>query len=147
VDDLLALVNYRLVMQKVTVKVEVTAESRCHGIPSELGRALLFILDNALEAMVGAASPTLTIVADRSAPDCRIRIVDNGTGIRPELLRRVFDPFFTTKGLPHNGVGLHLADEIVRRAGGKIECLSPSPLGSTEFAVTLPIERSGPRSN
>jgi C4-dicarboxylate-specific signal transduction histidine kinase len=140
IEDLLALVNYRLVMQKVAVKAIVPPGTKCHGIASELGRALLFILDNALEAMAGVASPALTIVADTSETGCCIRVADNGAGVRPDLISRVFEPFFTTKGAPHNGIGLYLADEIVRNVGGKIECLSPSALGNTEFIVWLPID-------
>ncbi|MCI0536127.1 MAG: hybrid sensor histidine kinase/response regulator [Verrucomicrobiales bacterium] len=147
VEDLLALVNYRLVIRKVTVKTMVPKSCRCYGVASELGRALLFIVDNAVEATIGAANPSLTIVAERSGPDCCIRIVDNGEGVRPELRRRVFEPFFTTKGPPHNGIGLYLAEEILRQAGGKIECVSPSPLGNTEFTVCLPIDGPGFRAN
>src|SRR5262249_6232262 len=105
-DDLLVLVNYRLVMNKVTLETNNPKALRWHGAPSLLGRALLFILDNALEAMAALPEPTLTFVADQSGSDCHIRIADSGPGIQADLRKRVFEPFFTTKGPPHNGIGL-----------------------------------------
>jgi signal transduction histidine kinase len=138
VQDLLALVNYRLVMQKITVKSDVPKTVLCQVIPNELGRALLFILDNALEAMAGRPNAMLLISAEASGPDCCLRLVDNGAGVPMDLQERIFEPFFTTKKAPHNGIGLHLANEIVRNAGGTIRCVSPSSLGSTEFVIRLP---------
>ncbi|MSU61002.1 MAG: hybrid sensor histidine kinase/response regulator [Pedosphaera sp.] len=138
VEDLLALINYRVVMQHATVSTQLAPHCEWRGVPSELGRALLFIFDNALEAMDGVTDSVLTVAIEGSATNCLIRIADSGVGIPPEVRKRLFEPFFTTKSPPHNGVGLFLADEIVRSGGGKIECCASSTLGKTEFCVTLP---------
>ena len=134
----MTLVNYQVVVQKVTVQTRIPSHCNWQGLAGDLGRALLYILDNALEAMTEASSPLLTLVVDRSGANYCIRIVDSGVGVPSELSARLFEPFFTTKGPPHSGIGLYLADEIIRRVGGKIECVSPSPLGRTEFTIFLP---------
>ncbi len=62
---------------------------------------------------------------------------DTGTGIPPDVLPKIFDYLFTTKppgeGL---GLGLSLAQRIVRDHGGDIE-VKTSPAGTT-FHVYLP---------
>jgi C4-dicarboxylate-specific signal transduction histidine kinase len=140
VEDLLALVNYRLVMQKTTVQTSVSKTFRCYGIPSELGRALLFILDNALEAMSDLPNPSLTIVAEESAPHCCIHIVDNGRGVRQELHDRVFEPFFTTKPAGMGtGLGLPVTKQIVELHGGIID-IKPRKAGGVRVTLVLKAE-------
>ncbi len=66
----------------------------------------------------------------------RISILDEGTGIAPELLDRIFDPYFSTKPTGQ-GLGLATTWSIVRRHHGHISVESP-PSGGTAFHVYLP---------
>jgi CheY-like chemotaxis protein len=68
----------------------------------------------------------------------RLRVMDNGGGIPPEVLPRIFEPFFTTKG-PDRGTGLGLAMVfgIVQQHRGWIECQSQLGQGTT-FDIYLP---------
>jgi len=138
VEDLLTLINYRVVIQKVNVQTRIHNQCDWKGVPADLGRALLYIIDNAIEAAESVSQSSMTVVVEREGPDCCIRVVDNGPGIPDDIRDRIFDPFFTTKGSPHSGIGLFLAEDLVRRIGGRIECRTPSPLGSTEFTLFLP---------
>jgi signal transduction histidine kinase len=67
-----------------------------------------------------------------------ISVIDDGPGIRPDVIERIFDPFFTTKPVGEGtGLGLSISHEIVRRHGGRIEVSSRAGRG-TEFRVALP---------
>ena len=56
-----------------------------------------------------------------------------------EELERVFEPFFSTKGREHGtGLGLPIAEEIVRAHRAEIEMLS-IPGRGTEAIVRLPL--------
>ncbi len=74
------------------------------------------------------------LLASRQGID--IIIDDDGPGIPPDLRGKVFLPFFTTKksGL---GLGLAIAQKIVRDHGGDVAC-EASPTGGARFRVTLP---------
>jgi len=51
--------------------------------------------------------------------------------VPPEILSRIFDPFFTTKDAVHGvGLGLFVAEGLVRTAGGRITAGTSSIAGS-----------------
>ncbi len=81
------------------------------------------------------------IVMQASTPDpdhVLIEVIDNGSGIPPEILSRIFEPFFTTKEVGKGtGLGLAMVRSIVTRMGGSIECHSEVGVG-TNFGLLLP---------
>ena len=68
-----------------------------------------------------------------------VRIRDNGTGISEENLGRIFNPFFTTReGALGAGLGLPIAADVARRAGGDL--VVETGLGEyAEFTLHLPV--------
>lgn len=69
----------------------------------------------------------------------KVEIEDNGCGMEPEILRQIFDPFFTTKkGGEGTGLGLSLAEQIVRSHKGYLYAESTVGKGSI-FTILLPV--------
>lgn len=131
-------------------------EEEVLGSMTQLQQVLLNICINAIHA-IGKAEGTLTMSADvvpRSElllrfPDekipevwpsyVRIRIEDNGSGMDKETLQHIFEPFFTTKKTGEGtGLGLALAEQIIRTHRGHICAESTRGKGST-FYVYLPV--------
>ena len=137
IEDLLTTVNFQVVINKITLRSNLPANCDWIGRPSELARAILYLLNNAIEAVAGLPEPSVDV---RLQPGDlhRIIITDTGPGIPPELREQVFKPFFTTKPAPHNGVGLYLAREITKSFGGSIQIGTPASGKGTEIIVTLP---------
>jgi signal transduction histidine kinase len=102
--------------------------------------ALVNLLENAADACAAQATAREPRVVLRIAAD-EARVVftveDNGVGMNPEQLQNLFTLFFSTKGTQGTGLGLFIADSIVRRHGGRIEVESTPGLGS-RFRVSLP---------
>ncbi len=70
-----------------------------------------------------------------------VDVVDNGSGIPPEILPRIFEPFFTTKEVGKGtGLGLAMVRSIVTRMDGSIDCHSEIGVG-TRFSLKLPCTR------
>ena len=100
--------------------------------PDALKQVLLNLVQNAREAFEAwtakpAAPARVTIRVSRTDKEVVVEVRDNGPGIPNEVLPRVFDPFFTTKGAVHGvGLGLFVAEGLVRAVGGRITAGSAS---------------------
>jgi len=104
--------------------------------PIALSRALRNLLINAATHGMGGKVSVL------GGALARIVIEDEGPGIAPELFDQVFEPFFRAdrargQEIPGVGLGLTIAREIVRKAGGEIE-ISNRPDGGLLLTVQLP---------
>lgn len=87
--------------------------------------------------------PTICIYTNKSSDNLvEIKIIDNGPGIKPEIVSQLFEPFFTTKPMGKGtGLGLSISQQIVvEKHGGKLECHSQLGQG-TEFVIELPIHQ------
>jgi signal transduction histidine kinase len=102
----------------------------------ELNQVWTNIIDNALFAM--GTDGVLTIETTCDSKNVTVNIIDNGSGIPKDILSRIFDPFFTTKKVGEGtGIGLDLANRIVKRHNGTIKVNSVP--GRTEFSVYIPV--------
>ncbi len=123
-------------------------EIECHiaplpeiiGSPSALGQVVLNLMQNGLDAMSGLERKRHHLELSAEARDQRVVIVvkDHGTGIPPEVQRRMFDAFYTTKDPGKGtGLGLYICKEIVEGMGGMLR-YTTSPEG-TSFELELPV--------
>jgi signal transduction histidine kinase len=106
------------------------------GDPQRLAQVFVNLLTNAIDA--SPRGGRVECFAEQQGEHIRVRVVDQGHGISPEMAQRIFEPFFTTKQ-PGEGTGLGLAlvSNIVQEHGGTLELDSRPALGTT-FTVTLP---------
>jgi PAS domain S-box-containing protein len=104
----------------------------CH--PSTLRRALLNLVQNALEAMPEGG--TLTLRGAGTTTHVQLQVCDTGSGIPAAQLAQIFEPLHTTKP-EGTGLGLYITREIVAAHGGQIMVESVVGQGTT-FTLTLP---------
>jgi signal transduction histidine kinase len=129
-------------MKGVTVETHFAQHlPRIQAYGGELNQVWTNLLDNAIDAVKGRGRIAITTAADNS--HITVEIVDNGSGIPPDVQKRIFEPFFTTKGVGSGtGLGLMVSNRIVAdRHGGEIEF--DSQPGCTRFRVRLPIHIHG----
>lgn len=104
-----------------------------------LKQVLINLLTNAREAMPEGG--TIEISAGRSDEGARVSISvsDRGPGFDEDVRARAFDPFFTTKDAVHGvGLGLFIAEGLVRGAGGRISISDRDPGPGATVVVELP---------
>jgi signal transduction histidine kinase len=103
--------------------------------PGELNQVWTNLFDNAIDAL--AEGGELRVETAREGDYVLVRVIDDGKGIPPDVQSRIFEPFFTTKGVGEGtGLGLEIAERIVRRHSGQIGVESRP--GRTVFTVRLP---------
>jgi PAS domain S-box-containing protein len=124
---------------------------RVFGNGEQLQQVIWNLLSNGYEALEQQGG-TLTVTADvmefDSGPSktegqelaacdyVRISITDTGPGMDYETRAKIFDPFYTTK-FPGRGLGLAVAQGVVRSHGGHIRVTSSRNTGTT-FEILLP---------
>ncbi len=76
-----------------------------------------------------------------------LRVIDDGTGIAPDLVPHLFEPFFTTKDVGEGtGLGLPVAHGIIADHRGFITVESELGKGST-LAIYLPTDHPADRAS
>jgi two-component system sensor histidine kinase/response regulator len=148
VPAVVALFDKTLEMEGIRLEIDFPAMPAVRASHSALEFIVTSLMTNAVHALSGCASPSITIRGRSEAGFCSFEISDNGCGIPAEDLPRIFTPFFTTKGewakpgsrqAGVRGIGLSLAvcQSTVAERGGWIEVESP-PGGGATFRVWLP---------
>lgn len=112
---------------------------------------LLNLISNAIEALNGrfvADKKYIVIKTHATKKHIRIKVKDNGTGIKRHAAKHIFEPFFSTKDTQNHdgsGIGLsHVREILEKEFGGKISLAST--FMPTCFSITLPREHEAPLS-
>ena len=104
---------------------------------AELNQVWTNLIDNALQAMGGTG--TLTITTSRDDDCAVVEIGDTGPGIPDAIVGRIFEPFFTTKPVGEGtGLGLDISWRIVTNKHHGDLSVKSRP-GDTRFRVRLPL--------
>lgn len=110
--------------------------------PSQINQVLLNLFNNAAQAIPSDHKGTLQVSSsvDKAQQYVVLRILDNGSGIKEDVLNRIFEPFFTTKKAGDGtGLGLAITAQIIEQHSGRIEVSSVVGTGTT-FTLMLPIQ-------
>ncbi|GAW85516.1 two-component system, NtrC family, nitrogen regulation sensor histidine kinase GlnL [Bathymodiolus platifrons methanotrophic gill symbiont] len=111
---------------------------------NQLIQAFLNIVRNAAQAIHDTGEIILrtriyrqmTIAGKHHKLTARIDIIDNGSGIPPELMNQIFYPMITGRS-DGTGLGLPIAQSIINQYNGIIECISTTE--NTTFSIYLPV--------
>ena len=130
---------------KAKIKKDYAGIPEIECLAPQLNQVFLNLLINAVQSIDERG--VIILRTDFDEHEVWVEVGDTGRGIDPEHLERIFEPFFTTKPAGKGtGLGLSLADNIVRRHGGRLEARSKPDKGSV-FRVTLPRDRSAIKSD
>ncbi len=123
----------------VTLEVTGDPETTIDVDPRKLRQALLNLVLNAMQASPSGQKVTLHV--ERQCPMTRaakIRVVDRGAGMSPEILDRIRKPYFTTRE-GGSGLGVAVARGLIEQHGGTVEYDS-APGGGTTVTIQLPAQ-------
>ncbi|WP_305042314.1 sensor histidine kinase [Geoalkalibacter sp.] len=144
IESALALAGPR--REKYRFRIEKGRLAPVRGIPWKVEEVLLNLMDNAMDA---SPDDGLIVISSRmEGNEVVIEMVDEGSGIAPEHLRRVAEPFFTTKEVGKGtGLGLSICYSIMELHGGRME-LANTGVGTraTLYFPSLSGDRHGTHS-
>ncbi len=103
----------------------------------QLYRVLGNLVRNARQAMTATGSEgEIGVSAEETETDWRIRVTDTGPGLPPKAQEHLFQPF-QSASKRGSGLGLTIANELVRGHGGSLSLVSTGR-GGTCFEIVLP---------
>ncbi len=153
-DDWLA----RLVAEeaeKLPAAVTIECDFGLPGVSADidaarLSRAIINLLSNASEAMVGRGDdpakfttqePRISVSSRHSSGGAEIAVSDNGPGMSAEILAKVLEPLFTTKSFG-TGLGLPAVEKIMQDHHGRL-AIKSAPGEGTTVTAWLPLRQPG----
>ncbi|MBD2496112.1 ATP-binding protein [Nostoc sp. FACHB-280] len=143
IESTLSLLNHRL-KQEIEIVKEYSTLPLVECYAAQLNQVFSNIINNAIDTLLeskNSENPKQIIIKTEATDTetIKVRIIDNGSGIEPEIQSKIFDPFFTTKPV-NKGTGLGLATsyQIIESHHGNISVKSEPDKGS-EFIIEIPV--------
>ncbi len=121
---------------------------------NQLELAVLNLAINARDAMPDGGSIDIRVAEHRACNDpalkagryLKLSVIDNGTGMPPEILKRAIEPFFSSKPLGKGtGLGLSMVHGIAVQLGGALQLSSTVGKGTTA-TLLLPLATAAPET-
>jgi len=140
VQGTLKLVKYRLEQKKIITNVEIADHiPPIRGDLGEIQQVLLNVITNALDALHVGGKLEINALAEEET--VRLKVIDNGCGIKEQDLERICDPFFTTKEPGKGtGLGLSICYGIMQQLGGDLQVESVQGEG-TRVTLAFPVAK------
>ena len=120
------------------IQVDLAVHAAWDSLPLpgwEMCRVLSNLIDNAMDALRDWPDPRLSIVLSEDVKSFSFTVRNNGPAIPEKNLASIFEPGFSGKG-EGRGMGLHIARETMRGAGGDLTVESSDAF--TAFCGFLP---------
>lgn len=123
VDDVMLIYERKLRYKQMKATVEIGPGLEVFAKQGELKQVLSNLVANAIDASFDGGSIHLRAHASSNWTNggesgIRITLADNGSGMAPEVQKRIFIPFFTTKPNIGTGIGLWVTKSLIEQQGG-----------------------------
>jgi len=117
---------------------DIAGNQSVYADREQLYRVLTNLLRNARQAIADAGkSGIIEINAQNANGTCIITVADTGPGLPPKARENLFRPFQGAASRGGSGLGLSIAQELVRGHGGDLT-LERSDTSGTAFIIRLP---------
>lgn len=146
-EELLEFVRTEMQQAEIRVRLDGDPAARPALVdPNHLRAALLNLLRNAREAIIGDAAPGDSVEGAHGHIVVRVRtlgamasvsVIDDGPGMDAATQERVLEPFFSTKP-QGTGLGLSMVHKIVDANDGSVR-LESAPGRGTTVTLLLPL--------
>lgn len=138
----------------VNMRNEIPETTTIHADPTQLYRAILNLVRNAVEALTGPTSKgeggaghvgEISTWFRHEGDALVISVGDNGPGIPENARAHLFEPFKGSFKPGGSGLGVAIAFEIARAHGGDLR-LAKNGADGAVFELTLPVKKTAPKS-
>jgi len=152
IQKAIELSKYQLEKEKILLDFSSDKSDVIYGFKNELIHVVLNLINNAKDVLITKTElkqKMILIILKQTKKSIIINVIDNGGGIKDDIMTKIFDPYFTTKHKSMGtGIGLYMSKELVQRhMTGRIYCKNIKHkfrqvdfFDSAMFSVELPLE-------
>ncbi|GEM_PF-1132837 len=102
----------------INIILSVRDDFEIMGFPNEFSQVIVNLLSNAKDVLCEKEidNRLIEVLVYTEEEHGYVSVVDNGGGIKNEILDRIFDPYFTTKYKSSgSGIGLYMSQQIIEK--------------------------------
>ena len=141
VNDVKIITYHEVGRNKSLVEVEILNDISIIGDPTKLGQVLTNLVVNAAQAYDKTGGKITIRVGKFKSGVAYIDVIDFAGGIDESISPFVFKNILTTKGTSGTGLGLYLADSVIKgEFNGEIEFTTKKGVGTT-FHIRIPTSK------
>ena len=138
VEDVLDSERLSLGDEDVSLSADIPATMVVRADAEQLHRVISNLVRNARQAIAQTGKPgEIAVSAEEDSDSWIIRVTDTGPGLPPKARENLFTPFQGGARKGGTGLGLVIAQELLRGHGGTLE-LERSDENGTAFVLCLP---------
>ncbi len=105
----------RINQLEIEIKVQGNKDLKGNGESNIFSQVILNLLNNSIDALKNIKNKKCIYIAMREEENrIFIELIDNGGGIKKEVVNRIFEPYVTTKGENGTGLGLYISKIILK---------------------------------
>lgn len=128
----------------ICLQTKIDSDILFYGDIKRIKQMMIILLDNAIQY---SGASKIMVSMSQNSRNIQVKVSDTGCGIEKKHLEHLFDRFYRVtearnKNPEGSGLGLSIAQWIVREHGGKIRVESVVGTG-TDFIVILPARSAG----
>lgn len=102
---------------RIEIRMDLQEIPPVNGVPSKIARAVVNIVQNAVDALRDQLEPKLLIRVKQIGNRGWIYVANSGSHIDQGVIEKIFEPLFSTKGFGV-GLGLPVARKMLEEHGG-----------------------------
>ncbi len=127
IDKAIKLSKYQLKKEYIELTSNRSGSIQLYGFKNELIHVILNLISNSKDILTSQQdleSKKIRIILKQTRKNILISVIDNGGGIKNDIISKIFDPYFTTKHRSiGTGIGLYMSKQLVEKhMNGKISC-------------------------
>ncbi|WP_331775099.1 ATP-binding protein [Sulfurospirillum sp. 1612] len=102
----------------INIILSVRDDFEIMGFPNEFSQVIVNLLSNSKDVLCEKEieNRLIEVLIYTEEEYGYVRVIDNGGGIKPEVIDRIFEPYFTTKHKSSgSGIGLYMSQQIIEK--------------------------------